>query len=94
MEEILDTKPYIEYDPTIGYRYTPKIRRVLPRPGGGSYEIIINSAGIRSTREYTKNKPPSTFRILVFGDSFAAGQFVSNDQRFSELLERRITTWK
>ena len=86
----LDTKPYVEHDPLIGYRYVPNSRSRLPRPGGGEYEIAINSAGIRSNREYTKEKPPGVFRILVFGDSYAAGQFVSNDQRFTELLERRV----
>ncbi len=87
---MLDTKPYVEYDPLIGHRYVPNTRRTLPRPGGGQYEMIINSAGIRSAREYVKSKPTGTFRILVFGDSYAAGQFVSNDQRFTELLERRV----
>ncbi|HWN97241.1 MAG TPA: SGNH/GDSL hydrolase family protein [Methylomirabilota bacterium] len=90
MTEVLDTKPYIEHDPLIGYRYTPNTRRTLPRPGGGHYEMVINSAGIRSTREYSKQKPPGVFRILVFGDSYAAGQYVSNDQRFTELLERAL----
>src|SRR5437867_309054 len=90
MEDAVDTKPYIEYDPLIGYRYAPNTRQVLLGPGGRRYEIVINSAGIRSSREYEKKKPSCIFRILVFGDSYAAGQFVSNDQRFSELLERRI----
>ncbi|HEY6167022.1 MAG TPA: SGNH/GDSL hydrolase family protein [Verrucomicrobiae bacterium] len=85
-----DTKPYVEHDPIVGYRYTPNTRRTLPRPGGGNYEMVINAAGIRSTREYAKTKPPGVFRILAFGDSYSAGQFVSNDQRFSELLERRV----
>jgi hypothetical protein len=49
----------------------------------------VNSAGIRSSREYSLEKPPGTQRLLVFGDSYAAGQFVSNEHRFSELLERR-----
>ena len=91
MAEILDTKPYVEHDPLIGHRYVPNTGRTLPRPGGGQYKIIINSAGIRSAREYAKSKPAGTFRILVFGDSYAAGQFVSNDQRFTELLERRVS---
>lgn len=90
MAEVIDTKPYVEHDPLIGHRYTPNTRHTLPRPGGGDYELVINAAGIRSTREYEKRKPPGVLRMLVFGDSYAAGQFVSNDQRFSELLERRV----
>jgi hypothetical protein len=87
---ILDAKVYIEHDPTIGYHYTPNFRRTLIRPGGGEYTLVTNSIGIRSEREYAKPKPPGVFRIIVLGDSFAAGQYVSNDQRFTELLERRL----
>lgn len=88
--EFLDIKPFIRYHPVIGYEYIPGIQQTLPRPGGGSYTITINSAGIRSCREFAKPKPVGVFRILAFGDSFAAGQYVSNEQRFSELLERRV----
>ncbi len=90
MTQVLDTKPYVEHDELIGYRYIPDTHRVLDRPDGGKYEISINSAGIRSSREYQPHRPPGVFRILVFGDSYAAGQFVSNDHRFSEIMERRM----
>jgi hypothetical protein len=90
MAEVIDVQPFVEHDPLMGHRYTPNMRLTLRRPGGGDYELVTNAAGIRSTREYEKCKPHGILRILIFGDSFAAGQFVSNDQRFSELLERRI----
>jgi carbamoyltransferase len=89
MTTAADTKPYVEPDPLIGYRYVAGTRMSLPRPGGGRYEIAVNSAGIRSNREFAAQKPAGTRRIIVLGDSMAAGQFVSNDQRFSELIERR-----
>jgi hypothetical protein len=89
MTIVADTKPYVEPDPVIGYRYVPGTRMSLPRPGGGQYEIAVNREGIRSDREFTFQKPASTTRIIVLGDSMAAGQFVSNSQRFSEMLERR-----
>jgi hypothetical protein len=85
----LDTKPYVEPDPVIGYRYTPDTRLRLPRPGGGDYQIAINGHGIRSDREYSREKPSGTRRFIVLGDSMAAGQFVDNSQRFTEILERR-----
>jgi hypothetical protein len=88
--EVIDIQPFVEHDPLIGHRYTPNKRLTLRRPGGGDYELVTNAAGIRSTREYEKRKPQGVLRMLVFGDSFTAGQFVSNDQRFSELLERRV----
>jgi hypothetical protein len=90
MTEFLDTKPYVEHDELIGYRYAANTRRMLAQPGGGQYEIVINSAGIRSAREYEKRKPAGVYRILVFGDSYAAGQYISNEHRFTETMERRI----
>jgi len=86
---VADTKPYVEPDDRIGYRYIPRTRLSLPRPGGGRYEFAVNGAGIRSDREFAFEKPAGITRIIVLGDSMAAGQFVSNNQRFSELLERR-----
>ena len=86
----VDTNPYIRHHPLIGYEYIPNTRYVLPRPGGGEYTMTINSAGIRSNREYSLKKDPHSYRILVFGDSMSAGQYVSNEHRFSELLERRL----
>ncbi len=88
MTTVADTKPYVEPDPVIGYRYVPGTRLSLPKPGGGRYEFVVNGAGIRSDREFTTTKPANSFRMIVLGDSMAAGQFVSNNQRFSELLER------
>ena len=87
---LLDTKPYIEYDALIGYRYVPNINLMLSRPGGGTYHFQTNSQGIRSSREYAFKKPPGTTRVILCGDSMSAGQFVSNEQRMSEQLERRV----
>lgn len=94
MSAVIDTKPYVEHDPVVGYRYVAGTRRTLPRPGGGEYEIVINADGIRSDREFSAEVPKGRFRILVFGDSYAAGQFVSNQNRFTELLERRNPAWE
>ena len=90
-EGLLDTKPYIEHHSTFGYRYIPSLKMALPKPGGGWYHIQINSQGIRSDREYSFEKPKGVHRIVVCGDSMAAGQFVSNEHRFSEVLERRVS---
>jgi carbamoyltransferase len=87
---MLDTKPYVEHHATFGYRYIAGARMVLPRPGGGRYAITVNSMGIRSDREYPLAKPVGVRRLIVCGDSMAAGQFLNNVDRFSELLERRI----
>ena len=86
----VDTKPYVEHDPLIGYRYLPSLDMTLPRPGGGTYHFQTNSRGIRASREYPFKKRPGTTRIILCGDSMSAGQFVSNEQRMSEQLERRV----
>jgi hypothetical protein len=86
----VDAKPYVRHHPTLGYEYIPNTEMTLTAPGDRRYAIKINSAGIRSDREYSNAKPERVFRILVCGDSMAAGQFLSNEHRFSELLERRI----
>jgi carbamoyltransferase len=38
--------------------------------------------------EFTKDKLPGKKRILIFGDSFTAGDGVSNSKRFSDLLPK------
>lgn len=86
----LDTKPYVQHHPIFGHQYVPGVAMTLPRPGGGHYRISVNTQGIRADREYAVAKPPGVRRIVVCGDSMPAGQFVTNADRFSELLERRV----
>jgi hypothetical protein len=76
------------YHSVVGYQYQPQ-RATLPRPDGGTYELRVNSAGIRSNHEHTLEKPKGVYRILIFGCSQSEGHYQSNDQRFSALLERR-----
>ncbi len=90
MSSVPDTKPYVRHDPVIGYRYAPNERLRLPRPGGGMYDLATNADGIRASRDHAFEKPCGTTRIIVLGDSYAAGQFVSNDQRFTEQMERLV----
>src|SRR5262245_27107671 len=86
----LDNKPYIGHDPLIGHCYVPNLEMTLPRPGGGTYHFQTNSQGIRSSREYAFKKRPGATRIVLCGDSMSAGQFISNEHRMSEQLERRV----
>lgn len=81
---------YLEHHPVFGYHYIKGVDLELPKPGGGRYRVRVNDDGIRSDRDYTRTKPANVTRIIVCGDSMAAGQFVTNAHRFSELLERRI----
>jgi hypothetical protein len=75
-----------EYHPVIGYRFIPGLKTRLEHEGGG-YLVRTNSAGFRSEHEYVKAKTPGKFRILLFGDSFTAGDAVSNKHRYGDVLE-------
>lgn len=68
----------------------PNINLMLPRPGGGTYHFQTNSQGIRSSCEYAFKKPSGITRVVLCGDSMSGGQFVSNEHRMSEQMERRV----
>ncbi|HEB87124.1 MAG TPA: SGNH/GDSL hydrolase family protein, partial [Gammaproteobacteria bacterium] len=48
--------------------------------------VRYNSLGFRE-REFDTDKSPGTYRIAVIGDSFAYGQGIEEQERFSNLLE-------
>jgi lysophospholipase L1-like esterase len=78
-----------EYHPVVGYRYIPHLRVRIPHEGGG-YLMQVNEQGFRSDRPFASDRAPGQARILVFGDSFTAGDAVPNSQRYTELLEARL----
>lgn len=49
----------------------------------------INSLGLRD-KEYSVQKPPNTFRILMVGDSFTEGDGVYSNETFSKRLEEKL----
>lgn len=78
-----------QYHPIIGYHFIPNLKARLEHEGGG-FLVRVNSAGFRSEREFVKEKGKSKFRILLFGDSFTAGDAVSNKYRYGDILETLI----
>ena len=78
-----------EYHPTIGFRFVPGLKARVPHEGGG-YLVRTNDTGFRSDFEFKSERKGSTRRILLFGDSFTAGEGVSNGQRFSDVLEKLV----
>ncbi len=78
-----------QYDPAIGYRFIPGLRARVQHEGGG-YLVRVNQAGFRCEHELSSAKRPGCFRVLLFGDSYTAGDGVSNPQRYGDLLEQRI----
>lgn len=79
-----------EYHPLIGYRFIPGISARVPHEGGG-YLVKTNEAGFRCDHEFTQEKPPGKFRVLLFGDSFTAGDGVSNQYRYGDVLESHFS---
>ena len=77
-----------EYDPDIGYRFIPHLKTRFAGSGGG-YLIRTNGQGFRNDREFERDDRAP--RILVFGDSFTAGDGVSNGSRYSDVLESLVT---
>jgi len=78
-----------EYHPTIGFRFVPEIKARVPHESGG-YLVRTNQTGFRSDHEFTPERNGSRRRILLFGDSFTAGEGVSNGHRYSDFLERQL----
>jgi len=78
-----------EYHPRIGYRFIPGIRARVRHESGG-YLVRCNAAGFRCDHEVTPKKPDGVFRIILSGDSYTAGEGVSNGQRYGDLLESRF----
>ena len=78
-----------EYHPTIAYRFIPGLKVRVPHESGG-YLIRTNSDGFRCEHEFTRPKTPGKRRILLFGDSFTAGDGVSNPRRYGDALETLI----
>ena len=50
----------------------------------------INSLGLRD-REYSREKPTNTFRILMVGDSYIEGQGVQSEETVSKVLEKSLS---
>ena len=78
-----------QYDPDIGYTYLPILKLRMPHESGG-YLLSTNSYGFRDV-EWCKDAAPNC--INVFGDSFTAGDGVSNKARWSEILGKMLPSY-
>jgi len=79
----------IEFHPVIGKTLRPRIRCVLDHPEWGKYVIQANNFGFRCNHDFSYKKGLRQ-RILIFGDSNAFGNGVSNELRFPDVLEKII----
>lgn len=87
---------YFEEAPYVGYRLKPDLnirifntvnKREVTK--GHKVSIYSNSLGFRSP-EISPKKESGTYRIVFIGDSTTFGWGVNQDERFSELLQKRL----
>jgi carbamoyltransferase len=78
-----------QYHPAVGYTFVPEVRARIPHETGG-YLVRANRSGFRCDREFEPQRTPDTRRVLLFGDSFTAGDGVSNGQRYADKLESEV----
>ena len=83
------TRSIFQYHPTYGFHFIPGVKARIPHEGGG-YLVRANSAGFRSDREFVAPRTPGFRRALLFGDSYTAGDGVSNGARYGDLLENQV----
>jgi GDSL-like Lipase/Acylhydrolase family len=77
------------YDSDIGLTFVPNLQARIPHETGG-YLIRVNALGFRDNRTPSAEHHDQRRRVLVFGDSFTAGDGVSNGKRFSDQLEKLL----
>ena len=72
-----------------GQIYDTNVNKQYKGPHG-YYKIVTNSSGFRNESDFSLKKNKKK-RILLFGDSFTAGDNISHGYRFSDLLNEKFT---
>ena len=77
------------YHPKFGFTFIPGLKARVRHEGGG-YLIRVNDSGFRSDRTFESVRPAGKKRLLVFGDSFTAGEGASDGSRYTDMLEELV----
>jgi hypothetical protein len=85
---VVSQRQLMQHDSVLGYKFLPGLKMRVMHEGGG-YLVKINQEGFRCNNEVTARKAKAR-RVLVFGDSYTAGDGVSNRKRYSDVLERTL----
>lgn len=85
------SRQFLQYHPVIGHKFVPGIRARVSHEGGG-YLMTTNAAGFRCRHQFVSAKSPGSVRALLFGDSFTAGDGLSDRDRFGDVLETLLPT--
>jgi len=78
-----------QWDPATGMKLIPGKRGQAVQRGIFSTQIEVNSAGFRD-REHSIEKPASTRRVALLGDSFLEGIQVPFDRSITSQLDSRL----
>jgi len=84
-------RQYFAYHPAIGWWHIPNVKARI-QLGNTFHMVRTNSAGLRADRDYPLQTPPRRKRIVLLGDSYTAGDGVSNGERYSDLLEQKYNS--
>jgi hypothetical protein len=76
-------------DPLLGQRLAPGYRGWF-----AGTPVRINSLGFRDERDYSLEKAPNTFRILILGDSVTFGHGALSETTYPFLLEQQLRQWR
>ena len=73
-----------------------RLQRLAPGYTGwfGGVPVRINQLGFRDDREYSLEKSPRAFRILVLGDSVTFGHGSVWAHTYPYLLEQKLKAWR
>lgn len=83
LDQVKELKYYWELTPNEKWEEQPEWL-------GYKVSYHTNSDGLREEKNYSIEKPASTFRIITLGDSFTYGQHVNTDQNWTEILEKKL----
>jgi hypothetical protein len=76
------------YHAVFGWWHIPNLTARLGL--GQTFHVFrTNAEGMRADRDYPRKRPEGRRRLVVLGDSYAAGDGVSNGLRMSDHLEQR-----
>lgn len=90
LQEILaktDTH-WLKPHPELGWVCQQKNKLAFPSPPWEGVVYQINQAGFRNAFEWTDTFPPSKKRILLLGDSFMFGIYLSEQQTIAAQLQK------
>jgi lysophospholipase L1-like esterase len=73
-----------------------RLEKLAPNYDGwfAGVPVRTNALGFRDDRDYSLDKAPGTFRIIILGDSVTFGHGSVAEHAYPRLLEDRLKAWK